>query len=208
MSFDNYTELKKSIIKWSKRDDLDLLIDDFIRLAETNMFKSDGAHEALEIRGEETTSTASITTKNFALPDNYHSWRSIALVTDNNNNDLLYKAPNALFRRPGTGKPRYFTIGSQVELDITPDQAYTVEVNYYKKPAALSSTNATNIVLDDHPDIYLNGALYFLFKYAQDSEQANAHQILYIDAINGANQSDRDGRYGPAPYARIDGPTP
>jgi hypothetical protein len=208
MSLNTYNNLKKSIINWSKRSDLDLLVDDFIDLTEVDMFKSSRIHEALEIRGEETTSSASVSTKFFALPDNYHSWRSIRLALSDGSGEINYKAPNQLQRRGGTGMPRYFTIGSQVEFDITPDRTYTVEVNYFKKPASLSPTQTTNIVLDNHPDIYLHGALYMLFNYAQDDQQALRHQALYSDAINGANQADEDGRYGPAPYARIDGPTP
>ena len=81
-------------------------------------------------------------------------------------------------------------------------------MNYFKKPTGLSSTNTTNIVLDNHPDIYLNGCLHFLFIYANDQEKALMFQGLYADAIDGANQADEDGRYGPNPYARIEGATP
>lgn len=208
MSLDTYSNLKDSIINWSKRGDLDLLIDDFIKLAEIDMFKTTNDHESLEIRGEETTSTASVSTTFFALPDQYISWRSIRLVLDSGDGKLLYKAPNTLYRRSGTGRPKYFTIGSQIEFDIAPDTAYIVEVNYYKKPLGLSLTNQTNVVLDNHADIYLHGALYMLHGYTQDAEQQSRHLNLYAKAINGANQADEDGRFGPAPYARIDGPTP
>ena len=91
---------------------------------------------------------------------------------------------------------------------VTPDTTYDVEVNYFKKPTPLSDTNPSNDVLADHPDIYLNGALFYLFVLAKDQESANFHKGLYAEAIDGANQSDKEGRHGPAPYARVEGSTP
>lgn len=208
MSFDTFTNLKAEIIDWSHRNDLDTKIDGFIDLVEKDMFKATRSHEALQIRGQETTSTANVSTKFFALPDEYFSLRSIRLVIDTLNGRLTFKTSDALFRESGTGRPSFFTVGSQIELNITPDQAYTVEVNYYKKPTPLSDANPTNIVLEDHPDIYLNGALYYLFTYADDEQQAGKYLQRYSEAVNGANQADDEGRYGPAPYARITGSTP
>lgn len=208
MSLDTFANLKIEIIDWSHRNDVDQKIAGFISLVEKDMFKTTRMHEALQIRGQETTSTASVSTKFFALPDEYFSLRSIRLVIDSLNGRLTFKTSDALFRESGTGRPSFFTIGSQIELNITPDQAYTVEVNYFKKPTALSDTNTTNIVLEDHPEIYLNGALYYLFTYADDEAQASKYLQRYSEAINGANQADDEGRYGPAPYARIEGSTP
>ena len=208
MGFANYLELKKSVIKWSNRSDIDLLVDDFIDLCEKDMFKTTKVHEALQIKEMETTSTANVSTKFFALPDNYGSLRSIRIVLDNNSGKLRFKASNSLVRVSGTGQPNYFTVGSQIEFDITPDQTYSVEVNYYKKQTPLSATDTTNDILTNHPDIYLNGVLYFLFVYAIDQEKAQMYQQLYADAIDGANFADEEGRYGPAPYGRIEGSTP
>ena len=55
MSISTYNELKLTIIKWSNRSDIDLLVDDFIRLCEVDMFKTTKIHETLELREMETT---------------------------------------------------------------------------------------------------------------------------------------------------------
>jgi len=208
MSFDTFANLKLEILDWSQRNDMAPRLDSFITLTEKDMFKATRSHESLQIRGQETTSNANVSTKFFALPDEYHSFRSIRLVLDTLNGRLTYKAPDALFRRSGTGRPSFFTVGSQIEFDITPDTTYDVEVNYFKKPTPLSDTNTSNIILAEHPDIYLHGALSQLFTLAKDQESANFHKGLYDEAIDGANQSDKEGRYGPAPYARVEGSTP
>ena len=207
MSLSNYSELKQSIINWSHRSDMDLLIDDFIRLTEVDMYTSNMAHESLELREMETTSTATISSDSLALPDGYISLRSIR-ITGASGYDLRYKSPDALVHRGGTGKPKYFTITNQIEFDVAPDQDYTCEVVYMKKPTALSSSNTSNEVLADFPNIYLYGGLWALFTHADDEAQAMKYYTRFSDAINGANAEDEAGRYGTAPYMRITGVTP
>ena len=41
-----------------------------------------------------------------------------------------------------------------------PDTAYTGYLSYYKSFGALSDTNTTNYILNNHPGIYLYGSLY------------------------------------------------
>ena len=204
MAISTYSEIKQSIIRWSHRSDLDTLIDDFIRLAEVDMFKTTSDHEGLEIREMETKSTASADTQELALPTGFLSMRSMVIGDD----DLRYLAPESMQYRNGTGKPLYYTITNQIEFDISPDQAYTVEMVYFAKPTGLSSSNTTNVVLTNHPDIYLYGALWILFTHAMDDENISKYRQFYTQAIDGANAKDEWGRYGSAPYARVNGPTP
>ena len=207
MALSTYTDLKQSIIKWCKRDDMDLLIDDFIALAESDMFKTTTSHEALELKQMETTSTATISGDAIALPDGYISMRSIR-VTGSEGYDLLPKTPDSLYHRSGTGRPKYYAITSQIEFDVTSDSGYGIEVVYFQRPTPLSTSNASNVVLANHPEIYLYGALWALYTYADDEAQSVKYYNRYSEAINGANFTDEDGRFGNAPYARIQGATP
>lgn len=204
MALSNYSELKQSVIRWSHRTDLDTLVDDFIKLCETDMFKTTSDHEGIEIREMETKSTASADTQELALPEGFLSMRSMKIDTT----DLIYMAPEQIEYRSGTGRPQYYTITSQIEFDISPDQAYTVEMEYFKRPAGLTSANTTNVILTNHPDIYLYGTLWILFTHAMDDENISKYRQFYAQAIDGANAKDEWGRYGSAPYARIQGPTP
>jgi len=208
MALSNFKELKQSVVDWSHRNDLNKLIDDFILMTEKDMFKTNANHESLDVRAIESTSSTAVSTKTFALPVGYLSMRSIEIQTSDSKTEIKYKVPDALRSRTGTGKPRFFTITSNIEFDITPDQSYTVEIKYFKRPDPLSIANPTNIVLTDNPDIYLFGVLAFLFAHAVDEVQKSAYYGMYSQAIDGANNQDKDGRYGPAPYARIEGSTP
>ena len=205
MALDSYANLKLSIINWSHRSDMDLLIDDFILLAETEMFAN--RVEPLQIRTLEVTSNADVSTQLFAFPDRFQSMRSMKIV-DDQESDVLFKTPDALVRRSGTGRPKYFTATNQLEFDVAPDATYAIEMSYFAKPLGLSSSNTTNVILADFPNIYLYGVLAQLFKHTQDTENEASYKNEFLQAIQGANQADEDGRYGPAPYARIDGPTP
>ncbi len=207
MALSTYTELKKSIINWSHRGDMDLLIDDFILLAEIDMFKETAQHEALEVREMETTSTATIDAQALSLPDNFKSMRSMKIIGDTIS-DLIFNTPDAMVLKTGTGRPCYYAVTSQVECDIAPDQDYSVEMNYYKSPDGLSSSNTSNVILTNHADIYLYGALWALFTHADDEQQAMKYYQRFSLAINGANQADGSGRYGTAPYMKLSGSHP
>lgn len=207
MALATYADLKQSIINWSHRSDMDLLIDDFIALTESDMFKNTMAHEALELREMETTSTATINADALALPDGFLSMRSFR-VTGSSGYDLLPKSADSLYHRGSTGRPKYYAITSQIEFDVSPDQNYDCEMVYFKQPTGLSSINTTNLVLTNHPEIYLYGALWALFTHADDEAQAQKYYQRYADAVNGANAADEEGRFGVAPYMRVQGVTP
>jgi len=208
MGLATYEDLKQSIINWSHRSDLDLLIDDFILLAETRMFNN--PIEVLEVAGQDTTdNTLTTTGKTIALPADYQSIRSIRLELNGVNNDLRYRAPEQMIIRDASGLPSFFTVsGTNIVFDRVPDAVYTVNLQYFAKPTALSSANPTNTILTNNPDIYLFGALNALFAHANNDIDAANYANQFIAAIRGANKLAKQGRYGPAPAMRIEGATP
>jgi len=207
MTLDTYANLKKEVIDFSHRGDLDLKIDTFIDMAETEMFAN--AQEVLKIRSLETLDTTATTTSRLiALPTGYQSMRSMRLTINSNTSNLRFRAPEQMVRVDCSGLPQFYTVTDQIEFDRTPDAAYTIEFQYYAIPTGLSSSNATNVVLDDNPNIYLFGTLWAVFEYAVDEVQAQKYYTRFINAISGANKKDKEGRYGPAPAMRIEGSTP
>lgn len=207
MSLDTYSNLVLEVIDWSKRRDIAGKIDTFIDMAETEMFAN--PQEPLKIRSLEVLDTTATTSTRFlALPTGYQSMRSMRLEFDDRVSELMYSTPEHLIRVEASGLPRAFTITDQIEFDRVPDEAYTVEFQYHSIPTGLSSSNATNAVLDSNPNIYLFGCLWAAFKYAVDEVQAQNYYRQFISAIVGANIKDKEGRYGPAPVMRVEGSTP
>ena len=207
MSLDTYANLKLEIADFSHRDDIDLKIDTFIKLAEVEMFSN--TEEVLKTRVLETLDTSATTSSRLiALPTGYQSMRSMRLTINSNTSNLRFRAPEQLVRVDTSGLPRFFTVTSQIEFDRTPDAAYTVEFQYYAIPTGLSSSNTTNVVLTNNPNIYLFGALWAALEWANETELSQKWYIRFINAIKGANKKDKEGRFGPAPAMRIEGSTP
>jgi len=208
VSLDTFDNLKVEILDWSHRDDIDLKLETFIEMAEVEMFSNPQA--VLKIKGQETSDdTLTTTARVIPLPTDFQSMRSIRLVLNNNGSETQYRAPEQLIRVDTTGLPRFFTvIGNNIEFDRVPDFAYTIELRYFATPTPLSSTNATNTVLDNHPNIYLFGCLWAVFEFAVDEIQAQKYYSRFISAILGANKRDKEGRFGTAPAMRIESSTP
>ena len=208
MAIANYDDLRAAIISWSHRSDQDLYIDDFIRLAETEMHNH--PQRSLRLRGMELRSTLTMSTSSrfLALPAGFEKMRSMRINVTDEYDKLVSTTPEGMFRRDSVGKPLYFAVTSQLEFDILPEEAYEVEINYFGTPTGISPTNATNAILTANPDIYLFGALYKLFLKVVDTEQAGTYQAMFYAAIKGANKSSRDGRFGAQPSIQVDGMTP
>jgi hypothetical protein len=169
MPFSNYTELKQSIIDWSHRSDIDLIVPDFIQLAEDEMYNPPNKQEPLKLKQLEKTSTATTNTTDrfIATPDDFASLRNTRIDVVNESDFFEYRSPEQLRRYDDTGRPCFFTlIGTQIEFDRVPDEELTIEIQYFSKDDALTEASPTNIVLTNHPTIYLYGALHQAFVYA------------------------------------------
>lgn len=211
MSLDTYENLKAEIIDWSHRDDLDTKIDTFIQLAESEMYANQ--MEPLQLRGEESlaafTMDSTTPSRFVALPTGYQSMRKVRVqIVNGESVELMFRPPAGLEILSDTGLPRFFTVTDQIEFDRTPDQDYAGEFQYYQEFTALSTAAPTNIVLTNHPTIYLYGALWALNVYTVQPQIAAAYYQQFIAAIVGANGKDEMGRYGPAPVMRVEGATP
>lgn len=211
MSLDTYENLKAEIIDWSHRDDLDLKIDTFIQLAESEMYSNNT--EPLQLRGEETlaafTMDSTTPSRFVALPTGYQSMRKVRVqIVNGESVELRFRTPSQLNILSTEGLPLFFTVTDQIELDRNPDQDYAGEFQYYQEFSPLSDTVASNVVLANHPTIYLYGALWALSVYTVQPQIAAGYYQQFIAAIVGANNKDEMGRYGPAPVMRVETQTP
>lgn len=210
MSLANYTALKASITDWSKRNDIATLIDDFIDLAEADMWGGPPGGQPLRIRDMDTitTDTASTSDRFLSLPASFLEMRKIRLYTSSQQYDLSFRVPESLNVLTSSGVPTDYTITSQIEFNRTASSAFTVEMQYYKKLTALSAGNTTNAILTSYPTVYLYGALYHFGNWAKEDDTSNKYLQLFIGAINSANKADKKGSYGPAKAMRVEGSTP
>ena len=207
MSFSTYEELKTHIQNWAHRDDIPH--DEIIQLVETEMFLQNNFHPALQVRELETRATAAASTSSryLALPTGYINMRRLR-ITDSPPSDVRHASPEAMDILEGSDRPTHFTTTSQLEFNITPAAAYTLEMLYYKKPTGLSSANATNTILTNYPNIYSFGCQWAIKLYSVEPQLADSWYMQFSRAIRGANRIHKRARYAAVPVMRTEGATP
>lgn len=204
MPISSYTELKTAVQNWSKRTDTTSLLDDFIDLAEADIW------QRLRIRDMDARATATLSTTDrfLALPTGYLEMRKLRILSGSNGYELLCSVPESMAIDGSAGRPTSYCITSQLEFNRTADTAYTAEMNYYKSLTALSSSNTSNAVLTRFPMIYLYGCLFHLGQWAQSDLMTAQYGTLFERAIIDANKADKKSRYGSGKAMRSERATP
>ena len=208
MALDNFANLKASIVSYSGRDDLSPNMDDFIALAEEQMYSNNGSELRLMTFSTKVTLTTTAGDNFLALPSDYMEAQSIAIVSSGETTDLIYHSPPALRLRSGTGTPQFYSITDTLIFDISPDDIYDIELTYYAKPTALSSANPTNYVLTNFPSIYLFGALAQVYDFTDDLQNSEAFARKFILRVRAAVKGDSKARIGTVAQAQVRGSTP
>jgi len=156
MSITTYDELKSTIADWLKRSDIVADTPVFISLAEARF------NRLLKTMEMETRSQSIIDTEYIPLPADFHSIREIHLE-QTPDKPLEYMSPQHMrgtIAASDTGTPSIYTIvDGQIQFAPIPTGFFTVEIIYYQKIPALSASNASNWLLDTHPDLYLYASL-------------------------------------------------
>ena len=212
MALDNFSNLKASIQARSKKRDVSQSqLAEYIQQCEAEMYHNFQAPLRVREMEARATNTLSITDRFLPLPDRFLKMRSLRVLepyTGGPDWDIQYLAPEQMPLNNDTQIPSYFTVTTQLEFDSISDDDYTVEMQYVRKLTALDDTNTTNDILTYYPNIYVFGSLWALFQDSREEELAEYYYGKFMTAINGANESTNQGRYGPAPYIRQEGYLP
>jgi len=192
MALTTYTQLKASIADWLNRTDLTTAIPDFISLAEAQMERT------LRTRQMIVRANASFNVEYGATPADFLETKSFKLTGTNPPTPLSFLTIDALdaesTKFTASGRPRFFgVVGTQFRLVPTPDSNYVTELIYYAKLSKLSSSVATNFLLDSSPDAYLYGSLLQAAPYLQDDARIQTWATLYERALNDLQVADDRG---------------
>jgi len=196
MALDTYQNLKASIENWSHRDDVGDFLDDFIDICEIEMYSGVGGQ--IRVRDMITTETSAMSdsVQYQALPTDFLETKRLDVTLSSERYTIDFRTTEQMGLRSGTGTPAYYTVTSQLEYDIQPDQAYVTNHIHYAKLTALSAAEPTNAILTKYPNVYVYGVLWALFQYGNDAEEEAKYYSKFIAAIVGANASDSNGQYG------------
>lgn len=175
MAISTYTELKTKLARWLNRDDLTDDIVDFIQLCEAEMNRTLVENEM------EVTATVTITSGLGDLPSDCRDILSV-------------KMPDGLVLEPeddreadkyrSSGEACAVTVsGTQLRIVPPGDATYDVTLRYRQKVPSLSDSNASNWVLESHPDAYLYGALSHAELFILNDDRVPMIKSLYAAAI-------------------------
>lgn len=195
-----YTDLKTAVANYLARTDLTDQIPDFIRFAEIRLRRDLRIRQMLKT----VTTTTTGGDNTVELPADFLEIRDF-IVQTNPVQPLDYMSPSLFSRnsrRTESGKPIDYTImASDFMLAPIPDTNYTLEMIYYAAPAFLSSTNATNVFINNAPDALLYGSLLEAEPYIMNDARLQTWSSMYGRAIEALKTSDERSQYSGVPLA-------
>lgn len=180
-----FSTLKTAVADYLDRDDISASggqIDTWIDLAEEQIYRD------LRLRFmESSTSPSSGTT--VAIPSDFLELKSAYILKSNEATRLEPQDADWIYTnyplRTGDGMPRY--IAQEADTWIFgpyPDTSYTFKLNYYAKPSALAvTTNESNWLTTNAPDLLLNATLLQSIPYLGMDERAQYWQANYDKAM-------------------------
>ncbi len=192
MAITTLTELKTAIDNWTGRADLTARSPEFIALAEAKMQRE------LRARDMETKISAiSIDGEYVPLPADFLEVRYFELGTTPRTvlRFMPLETQTELYGITGT-TTSYCIVGNNFRFGPTPNVAYSSTLVYFAKFPPLGTTQASNWVLANHPDIYLFGALTYAAAWAQDEGLLKVAIAGYDDALTKIKSQGDRGRWG------------
>src|SRR5262245_4003405 len=140
------------------------------------------ANRRLRVRPMETSAVFTTQDGWIELPMDYLLWRYVEWAGSGRPaTQLDYIHPAYYDTTNLSGTPQVFTIEDGF-IGILPknDSHDAYLMGYYRKIPTLTGTddNATNWLISEHPDLYLQGCLYELFVLGRNGDLAQAHKAL------------------------------
>ena len=170
MSF-TYAQLKTAIQDFSENTETSFVtnLPVFIRGAEDRIFTL----VDLELFRKNATATLTQSDPYLSVPSDYLAPFSLQITTSGSEDFLLHKDVNFVQQfhidKSANAAPKYYSIYDvdNFILGPTPDQAYTVELHYYYRPASITAgaDSATSWLSDNAPNALLYGSLVEAYTY-------------------------------------------
>jgi hypothetical protein len=184
----NYTQLTAEIQSFTQNTEADFVssIPTFVRTAEQRIYNT----VQLPVQREAATAVATAGNQYITTPPDFLSVLSLAVFpTAGSQEYLLNKDVNFIreaFPFPGVvGRPRYYAIFDEDTfiLGPTPDQAYTLQLNYNRYPTSIVDAG-TSWLGDNLDSALLYGSLVEAYIFMKGEADVLAmYQAKYDDAL-------------------------
>lgn len=184
----NYGELRSAVLDEAHRPDLTLKAAEFVKRAEDMI--------ARRLRAAEMIAHADIGDADrldetvFALPSDFLEARALwAPGVAGRKTWLEQRSLADIKRMPLAWSVQWYAVsGDRIEFRGNPSETAVIELEYFARPAPLVDDADENILLTQHEELYLAGACFYLYRYTQDLELAQAHLDSFNDAVETLNE--------------------
>ena len=192
LAFDSYTALIAAVSDWMDRDDLTGSAPQMIALAEAKM-----ARELEPMFSEKSGSVVSVAGAT-SLPADCGIMRTAVY----NSRVVPQIAPSQGVIIAQGSSPLAYSLEANL-IKFWPAGAYTVSILYQPRLPKLSNANATNDLLQQHPDLYFFGAMMFAEGYEANDSRAALFSTLFDRAIESTRQYLTRQRYSGPMVPRV-----
>lgn len=191
MAINSYSTLCDAVGRWLYRDDLSSTIPDFITLAEARINRDTA------LRAMETSVAGTTTSGSFDVPNDLNKAQRLSVAADGQTVEVRYVSPQNISKfSGGTGIPQMYTIlDGLVNFIPAPDGVYPYTFFYMQKIPPLSSTNTTNWLILNAPDVYLYAALLEATPFLQDDSRIAVWGAAYQKAVEALQAADDAATY-------------
>lgn len=180
MSIATYSDLQAAISAWLERSDAATYAADWIALAEARI------NRVLRVNRMLTRASATISDEFSVAPSDFAAPLSMRRKTSPYD-QLQFLTPDQMSALratlPSGHLAAYALVGTEFWFAPTPSDAEDVELIYYAKIPALSTTSPTNWLLTAYPDLYLRGALLEAALFYEDDTEQQKYEALFGDAL-------------------------
>lgn len=183
------TELASMILDVAHRPDLTLKTDMFIRQAEQMIARDVRAKE--QIVWGSTFTTANRTgagLPTYTLPTDWLAERVIWSPDSSRSDPLESKSLGELRSLSSSAPVLWYVIrGTGIEFRGTPADADVIPYDYFAKVPTVGAVDAANFLLNAHEELYLAASLFYLHKYEQNMDLAQAQLDSFMHSKDGVN---------------------
>lgn len=191
-SIGTYDDLVAMVGNWLDRDDLTDRIPEFISLLEARL------NRLLRTVQQETAGTWAATGETFNLPSDFRKMRAL-YPAGIPSQPLAFVTSARLPEYAGVSVPQAYAIeGRTLRFSSSPstDNPLTLTALYWRRIPPLGTFQPTNWLLDEHPDIYVWGALHQGSTYIRDPEAMDATKAFLDEAIAELQSASRRDAFG------------
>lgn len=186
MPISTYAELQTEVADWLHQDNLTTKITTFIQLGEDHLNRKLRTVD-METRGPLTASTSS---RFLSLPTGLQEAQSLFILDPRQEIEFVEASVigDLIETETTTGIPKQFTVKDEIEFNCIPDQAYSLEMHYFKKYDL--ATDSTNWLLTNYPETYLYSSIVSASVYIMNDERVPGIKSMLDEMIRDINKQE------------------